>query len=158
MWTKRETHSLNLNNAPHTTTSMKIYQIWGVIVALLAILALVLGAVLDDYYAAFKAVFGIVYILFIPGYFLTLAFFKEVDLLERITLSVALSIATVPLVVITGNRYLHLIVNTFNIILEVLLIIAIALVFLYFQSRKSGVRTAKKVVKKTSRTKKRKPR
>ncbi|MDP2395551.1 MAG: DUF1616 domain-containing protein [bacterium] len=46
-----------------------------------------------------RIVFGSIFILFLPGYILTMTFFdeKEIDFLERFALSFALSISVVPL-------------------------------------------------------------
>ncbi|MCX6823390.1 MAG: DUF1616 domain-containing protein, partial [candidate division SR1 bacterium] len=46
-----------------------------------------------------RIIFGSVFVLFLPGYWLTLSFFgsKEIDLLERFALSFALSISVIPL-------------------------------------------------------------
>jgi uncharacterized membrane protein len=73
---------------------------------------------------SFRIVFGSVYVLFLPGLVLTFAFFreKEIDIIERIALSFALSIAVVPLLVF----YLNLIgmkINVINVVLVIALII-----------------------------------
>ena len=70
---------------------------------------------------SFRIVFGSVYVLFLPGLVLTFVFFKkdEIDIIERIALSFALSIAVVPLLVF----YLNLMGVKINI-LNVSLIIA----------------------------------
>ncbi|MDD5638482.1 MAG: DUF1616 domain-containing protein [Candidatus Pacebacteria bacterium] len=73
---------------------------------------------------SFRIVFGSVYILFLPGLVLTFAFFreKEIDIIERIALSFALSIAVVPLLVF----YLNLIgmkIDVINIVLVVAIIV-----------------------------------
>jgi uncharacterized membrane protein len=46
-----------------------------------------------------RIIFGSIFILFLPGYLLTLSFFdeKEIDFLESFALSFALSISVVPL-------------------------------------------------------------
>jgi len=48
--------------------------------------------------------FGSFYVLFLPGFILTYVFFKELDIIERIALSFALSIAIVPLIVFYLNK------------------------------------------------------
>lgn len=55
--------------------------------------------------SSFRIVFGSLMVLFVPGFSLSYAFFsvKEIDVLERIALSFALSIATVPLLVFYLN-------------------------------------------------------
>lgn len=71
-----------------------------------------------------RIIFGSVYVLFLPGFILTFIFYnrKEIDWLERITLSLALSIATVPMVVFLLNL-LGVKITTFNVVIEILWII-----------------------------------
>lgn len=80
---------------------------------------------------AFMIVFGSIYVLFLPGFVLSFVFFdkKKIDVLERIALSFALSIAVVPLFVF----YLNLIgmkINKLSVSLVILGIIIISY-FLY---------------------------
>jgi hypothetical protein len=86
--------------------------------------------------ASAQIVFGSVYALFLPGFILSFIFFrnKEIETLERIALSFALSITIVPLVVF----YLNLIgmkINTINVFLTILCIILTALVALYLLNK-----------------------
>jgi len=73
---------------------------------------------------SFRIVFGSVYVLFLPGLVLTFAFFKkkEIDVIERIALSFALSIAVVPLLVFYLNL-LGMKINILNTILVIAFII-----------------------------------
>lgn len=50
-------------------------------------------------------IFSILFTLFLPGFCLSYLFFseKEIDVLERIALSIGLSLAVVPLIVFYGN-------------------------------------------------------
>jgi len=54
-----------------------------------------------------QIIFGSIFILFIPGYHLTLSFFQKdkIDMIERIALSFALSISIIPLL----SFYLNLV-------------------------------------------------
>lgn len=105
---------------------------------------------------SFRIVFGSVYVLFLPGLVLSYVFFngstsspqdsltgsprgKEIDIIERITLSFALSIAVVPLLVF----YLNLIgmkINVLNTVLTIALIIAAGLAIIFWQNKKSLVK------------------
>ena len=60
---------------------------------------------MDQIIEIIRIVFGSVYVLFLPGLAMTFAFFKnrEIDVIERIALSFALSIAVVPLLVFYFN-------------------------------------------------------
>lgn len=90
---------------------------------------------------AFRIVFGSLYVLFLPGFTMSFIFFEKgnIDLLERIALSFALSISVVPLVVF----YLNLIgmkINALNVSLIILGIILISLVIIrkkWLKSKKS---------------------
>jgi len=77
-----------------------------------------------------RMILGAIFILFIPGYAMTLALFKEGELnkIERIALSFALSIATVPLALFYLNWGLGIKINLINLILIVLLIVISSLI------------------------------
>lgn len=78
---------------------------------------------------------GSVFVLFLPGYFLTKAFFREaeIDILERVALSFALSISVVPLLTFYANLAGMPIsaVNIYSIIM--LLIFILGTYLLFFQ-------------------------
>jgi len=105
----------------------------GISFAVLVVLSFVLGVASSlTLLESFRIVFGSVYVLFLPGFVLSFAFFpdKAIDWIERIALSFALSIAVVPLAVF----YLNLIgvrINLLNSFLTVLgvLVVSGAIVF-----------------------------
>jgi uncharacterized membrane protein len=83
---------------------------------------------------ASRIVFGSIYVLFIPGFIISFIFFKKIDVLERIALSFALSIAIVPLTVF----YLNLIglkISTLNVFLTILAIIIISILSLLIKDK-----------------------
>ncbi len=85
-----------------------------------------------------RTIFGSVYVLFLPGLVLTYAFFREreVDIIERITLSFALSISIIPILIF----YLNLIgmrINLVNVSLVVVAIIGISLSKIFWPKRKN---------------------
>lgn len=102
---------------------------------------------------ALRIIFGSVYVLFLPGFIISFIFFPKnhpfeenkkneekekgsIDLIERIALSFALSIAIVPLAVF----YLNLIglrINLLNSSLTILGIIIIAIIILTIRIRKN---------------------
>jgi len=95
-----------------------------------------------SYLGALRIIFGSIYVLFIPGFIISFIFFPKtkkfdsdkegIDLIERIALSFALSIAIVPLSVF----YLNLIgikINALNSSLIILGIIIISLGILKFK-------------------------
>ncbi len=71
------------------------------------------------------AVLGAVLVLFVPGLAVSTALFKqgEIDFIERITLSFALSIALVPLLLFYLNFGLGMKINLANAVLVVLAIV-----------------------------------
>ena len=85
---------------------------------ILSFLGLTIGSLIVSIWLpireAFRIVFGSIYVLFLPGFVLSFVFFhkKEIDIIERIALSFALSIAIVPLLVF----YLNLAGMRINII------------------------------------------
>lgn len=116
----------------------KTTKIGLIVLAILAAISVVLGVIIG-FLESFRIVFGSVFVLFLPGFIITFIFFNktnEIDWLERIALSFALSIAIVPLVVF----YLNLAgikINLLNTSLIILGIIAVSLVILNFRLKKS---------------------
>jgi len=72
-------------------------------------------------YLFFPAVFGLLFVLFIPGFVSTYALFKEgeIDSMERIAFSLGLSISFVALTVMFSNIYLKIPVTRASVILQV---------------------------------------
>ena len=71
--------------------------------------------------------FGSIFVLFLPGYIITQLFIKNKDIIEKIALSFALSIAVVPLVIFYLNK-LGMKINTLNSILTISGIIIISFI------------------------------
>jgi len=86
---------------------------------------------------SFRVVFGSVYVLFLPGLVLSFVFFnkKEIDFIERIALSFALSIAVVPLLVFYLNL-LGMKINLVNSTLVIAFIIIGSLAAIAFERKK----------------------
>jgi len=64
-----------------------------------------------------QAIIGLPLVLFIPGYALSYAFFpkkKDIDLVERIALSIGLSLATIPLSVFFLNKFLKVPITIYS--------------------------------------------
>lgn len=104
------------------------------VIGALAVISVVLGFIIG-FLESFRIVFGAVYVLFLPGFIISFIFFPKtkefdskkenaIDLLERIALSFALSIAIVPLVVF----YLNLVGIRINILNTSLIILAIMII------------------------------
>ncbi|MFH1801930.1 MAG: DUF1616 domain-containing protein [archaeon] len=79
------------------------------VLIVLELITLVVGAVTElSYLESFRVIFGAVYVLFLPGFIWSFVFFdnrgeRNIDVIERIALSFALSIAIVPLAVFYLN-------------------------------------------------------
>ncbi|MFH1835837.1 MAG: DUF1616 domain-containing protein [Methanobacteriota archaeon] len=75
-----------------------------------------------------KVVLGSIFVLFIPGYFLTLAFFKrdEIDFLEKITLSIVLSITAVPLMLLFLSVVFGVKITAINTSVIILAIVSVS--------------------------------
>lgn len=129
-----------------------------IIVVSLAIISLAIGFFsLLGYLESFRIVFGSIYVLFLPGFIISYIFFPrtkefdsntnsredtskkplgvvDIDWIERIALSFALSIAIVPLTVF----YLNLVgikINLLNSSLIILGIIIISLIIILYKSK-----------------------
>ncbi len=80
-----------------------------------------------DVKGAIRVIFGLPFVIFIPGYLLTFALFpgkKDIDLIERMALSFGLSIAIVPLIGLILNY------TPFGIRLEPIIVSLTSLVFI----------------------------
>lgn len=106
-----------------------------VVLIALELVVIVVGFSTDlGYFESFRVIFGSAYVLFLPGWVWSFVFFdgksRKVDLIERIALSFALSIAIVPLAVF----YLNLVglpitgLSSFFVVL-VLILVGLGLVW-----------------------------
>ena len=111
----------------------------------LEVVTVILGVATEmTYLESFRVIFGSVYVLFVPGLVWSFVFFpfgeKKVDIIERIALSFALSIAIVPLAVF----YLNLIglkISAWSSFLVVLVLIIAGLsVVILRRKRRSKIR------------------
>jgi len=84
-------------------------------------------------------IFSVIYVLFLPGFVLSFVFFKKgkIDIIERIALSFALSIAIVPLVVFYGNL-VGIKITQVSVILYVFMILVTAGIILLIQREKKS--------------------
>lgn len=120
-----------------------------IVIVILAILSTLLGFFSSlGYLESFRIIFGSIYVLFLPGFIISYIFFPKsqefeskkeesgaIDLIERVALSFALSIAIVPLAVF----YLNLIglkINLINSSLTILGILIISGIILFYKSKK----------------------
>jgi uncharacterized membrane protein len=80
-----------------------------------------------DNIPALRAILGVIIVFFIPGFAWTLALFNKINNVERIALSVGLSIATVTLSVLALNMLFKVKITGTNALITIGVITVIAL-------------------------------
>lgn len=109
---------------------------YGIIISLfvLSLISIMLSFTSISLLESFRIVFGSVYVLFIPGFLISFIFFStaQIDWLERIALSFALSIAIVPLIIFYTNL-VGISISATNSFFTILGIIIISCCILYYK-------------------------
>ena len=87
---------------------------------------------------ALRIIFGSFFVLFLPGFSLSYAFFKkkEIDMIERVALSFGLSIAVVPLLVFYFNWLFGIKINALNSGIIILAVTAVGAAIYYYKEGK----------------------
>jgi len=82
-----------------------------------------------------RMILGSIFVLFIPGFTWTFAFFSkdEIDIIERIALSFGLSIALVPLTVFYLNYLFHIKITALNSFAVILILTAIPVGYIHLR-------------------------
>ncbi|HEY94952.1 MAG TPA: DUF1616 domain-containing protein [Dehalococcoidia bacterium] len=93
-----------------------------------------------------KAILGIILVLFTPGFAWSLVFFKQINHIERLVLSFALSLALVTLSILGLNAVIKMQITDFNALLTIVLLIIIPLI-IYFTQRYIKKRKIKQIEK-----------
>ena len=83
---------------------------------------------------AARAIAAFVLVFFLPGFAWSLVFFKKVNVLERIALSLGLSVALVTLSVLVLNVLFNVRINGFNALITIIVMTVIPLA-IYFIRR-----------------------
>ena len=78
-----------------------------------------------------RAILALILMFFLPGFAWTLVFFRQINILERIALSVGLSIAIVALSIVALNIVVGVRITGFNSVLIIIILTIIPLVFYY---------------------------
>ena len=81
-----------------------------------------------------RAIIGLILIFFAPGFAWTLVLFKQINYLERLVLSFALSLTLVTLSVLGLNAVIKMRITGINALLTIILLIMIPLI-IYFTRR-----------------------
>jgi uncharacterized membrane protein len=133
---------------------LKILRYVGILLIALAIISLI-ASLKFPLAQSFRVVFGAAFVLFIPGFIWSYVFFSKkshlnlpftsggnnrilenpLDLIERIILSFALSMAMGPLLIFFLNK-VGMEINFINSFVEILLLIIVGLVIILLHDRK----------------------
>ncbi len=81
-----------------------------------------------------RAILGFILVFFLPGFAWTLVFLRQINILERVVFSLALSVAIVTLSFILVNGLIGIKLTAFNSAV-VLIIITIVPVIIYYLNR-----------------------
>ncbi len=81
-----------------------------------------------------RAILGFILVFFLPGFAWTLVFFKQINVIERVTLSFGLSIVVVTLSLLLLNRLIGISITGFNSVL-VIVGITVLPVLVYYLNR-----------------------
>ena len=81
-----------------------------------------------------RAILGLILVFFLPGFTWTLVFFRQVNILERLALSVGLSIAMVTLSILALHKIAGVTITGFNSVL-IIIVVTIIPVVIYYLNR-----------------------
>lgn len=81
--------------------------------------------------AVLRAILGFILVFFLPGFAWTFIFFKKINVIERVTLSFALSIAVVTLSILLLNWLFGMRITAFNSVLVIVFITVIPVAAYY---------------------------
>ncbi len=81
-----------------------------------------------------RAILGFILVFFLPGFAWTLVFFRQINVIERVTFSLALSIVVVTLSLLFINRLLGIRITGVNSTL-VIIVVTILPVVAYYLNR-----------------------
>ncbi len=78
-----------------------------------------------------RALLGFILVFFLPGFAWTLVFFKQINIIERVALSLGLSIAVVTISLLFLNKIVGLRITGFNSVLVIIVVTIIPVAFYY---------------------------
>jgi len=81
-----------------------------------------------------RAILGLILVFFLPGFAWTLVFFRQVNILERLAISVGLSIAMVTLSILALHKIAGVTITGFNSVL-IIIVVTIIPVVIYYLNR-----------------------
>lgn len=74
-----------------------------------------------DNIPAVRVILGTILVFFLPGFAWTIVFFRQLKPLERIPISIALSIVVVTLSLLFASRIFGMVINGFNAVLIIVM-------------------------------------
>ena len=80
-----------------------------------------------------RAVLGFALVFFLPGFAWTLVFFRQVNVVERVAISIGLSIALVTLSILSLNRLLGMSITGVSSVVVIVVITVIPVVIYYLR-------------------------
>ena len=80
-----------------------------------------------------RALLGFILVFFLPGFAWTLVFFRQINILERLVLSIGLSIAVVVLSILALNKLIGVRITGFNSLLIIIFVTVVPVVFYYLK-------------------------
>jgi len=80
-----------------------------------------------------RAILGFALVFFLPGFAWTLVFFRQVNVVERVALSIGLSIALVTLSILSLNRLLGMSITGVSSVVVIVVITVIPVVIYYLR-------------------------
>jgi len=75
------------------------------------------------------------FLLFLPGIALTYAFFKEINLIERLLLSLLFSITIIPFLLLLENKVFQIKINLINSLITLTLILIISIILALIKNK-----------------------
>ena len=84
---------------------------------------------------AFRALLGLILVFFLPGFAWTLVFFKRLHIMERIVLSIGLSMAVVTLSLLALNKLIGIRTTGSNSVLVIILVTIVPVAIYYITRR-----------------------
>jgi len=115
---------------------MKELKAWGYVIGASVLVALIATIFFKyPFLAALRAVLGLIYVLFLPGYIVVRLFFKDIDWIEKSALSMGLSIALVILSVMFSNMLLKIPITPLTNFLVILAVMGITVLIKVYQKQ-----------------------
>jgi len=90
-----------------------------------------------------RAIVGFIFVFFLPGFAWTLVFFKQINVVERLALSLGLSIAVVTLSLLSLSKLIGVRITGFNSALIIIVITIVPVVLYYLKKLIRGQRDFK---------------